>query len=193
MPRRSPCLALRASSVETLRHRTWGSKKIEKAAAPVALRIRRCCKLSRRSPCLALRASSVETLRHRTWSSKNIERRLAAPVGRCLETLLRSAPAFPLSGLACFLSGDLAPQDLRNSKKIEKAAALSPNVVDYLLLVLTKSKVGMIFPLHTSLFLPSFTRIVVILLLGFRVAENGKPRPRNNAFERQPLTRATYN
>jgi hypothetical protein len=31
---------------------------------------------------------------------------------------------FPLSGLACFLSGDLAPQDLWNSKKIEKAAAL---------------------------------------------------------------------
>ena len=81
MPRRSPCLALRASSVETLRHRTWGSKNIERRlAAPVALCIRRCCELSRRSPCLALRASSVETLRHRTWGSKNIERRLAAPV-----------------------------------------------------------------------------------------------------------------
>jgi hypothetical protein len=81
-----------------------------------------------------------------TWGSKNIERRLAAPVARSLETWLWIAPAFPLSGLACSLSGDLAPQDLWNSKKIEKAAALSPDVVDYLLLVvLTKFKVGMIF------------------------------------------------
>ena len=79
-----------------------------------------------------------------------------------------------MSGLAFFLSGDLAPQDLWNSKKIEKAAVLSPNFVDYLLLVLTKFKVGMTFPLHTPSFLPSYTRIVVILLLGFRVAENGK-------------------
>jgi hypothetical protein len=38
---------------------------------------------------------------------------------------------FSLSDLACFLSRDLAPQDLWNSKKIKKAAVLSPNVVDY--------------------------------------------------------------
>jgi hypothetical protein len=42
-----------------------------------------------------------------------------------------------LSGLACFLSGDLAPQDLWNSKKIEKAAVLSPNLVDYLLVLIS--------------------------------------------------------
>jgi hypothetical protein len=35
--------------------------------------------------------------------------------------------------LAFFLSGDLAPQDLWNSKKIEKAAMLYPKVDDYLL------------------------------------------------------------
>jgi hypothetical protein len=114
-------------------------------AAPVALRICKCCELSRRSACLALRASSVETLRHRTWGSKNIEKRFAAPVAHILKTLLWIAPAaFPLSGLAFFLSGDLAPQDLWNSRKIEKAAVLSPKVVDYLLVLLSKFKVGMI-------------------------------------------------
>jgi hypothetical protein len=66
-----------------------------------------------------------------------------------LETLLRIAPAFPLSGLACFLSGDLAPQDLWNSKKIEKAAVLSSIVVDYSLVILSKLKVGMILTPNT--------------------------------------------
>jgi hypothetical protein len=55
-----------------------------------------------------------------------------------------------LSGLAFFLSGDLAPQDLWNSKKIEKAAVLSPKVVDYLLVLLSKFKqVGMILTPNT--------------------------------------------
>jgi hypothetical protein len=128
-----------------------GSKKIERQlAAPVAPRIWRCCELPRRSARLALRPSSVETLRHRTCGSKKIERRLAAPVARILETLLWIAPAFPLSGLACFLSGDLAPQDLWNSKNIEKAAVLSPNLVDYLLLLISNFKVlAMIFNQYT--------------------------------------------
>jgi hypothetical protein len=68
--------------------------------------------------------------------------------------MLWIAPAFPLSGLACFPSGDLAPQDLWNSKKIEKAAALSPNVFDYYLLVLRKSEVGMIFTIYHGFFHP---------------------------------------
>jgi hypothetical protein len=55
-----------------------------------------------------------------------------------------------LSGLAFFLSGDLAPQDLWNSIKIEKAAVLSPKVVDYLLVLLSKFKqVGMILTPNT--------------------------------------------
>jgi hypothetical protein len=93
LPRRSACLALRTSSVETLRHRTCGSKKIERwFAAPVARRTQRCCKLSRRSACVALRASSVETLRHRTCGSKKIERRLAAPE---LRVFLRHGRGLP--------------------------------------------------------------------------------------------------
>jgi hypothetical protein len=55
-----------------------------------------------------------------------------------------------LSGLAFFLSGDLAPQDLWNSKKIEKAAVLSPNLVDCLLVLKSKFKVlAMIFNQYT--------------------------------------------
>jgi hypothetical protein len=97
LPRRSACLALRTSSVETLRHRTCGSKKIERwFAAPVARRTRRCCKLSRRSTCLALRASPVETLRHRTRGSKNIERRLAAPQLRVFGDIVADCPGVSL-------------------------------------------------------------------------------------------------
>ena len=122
----------------------WNSKNIEKAAAPVALRIRRCCKLSRRSPCLALRASfSGDLASQDLCGSKNIERRLQHLLlrvvfwRRCCELPRR----FSLSGLAFFLSGDLAPQDLWNSKKIEKAAVLSPNLVDYSLVLISKLKV----------------------------------------------------
>jgi hypothetical protein len=37
--------------------------------------------------------------------------------------MLRNAPAFPLSGLACFLSGDLASQDLGFEKYREAACS----------------------------------------------------------------------
>jgi hypothetical protein len=37
--------------------------------------------------------------------------------------MLQIVPAFRLSGLACFLSGDLASQDLSGSKNIERQLA----------------------------------------------------------------------
>lgn len=74
----------------------------------------------------------------RSCGPKNIERWLAAPIARILETGLWIALVIPLSGLVCFLSGDLAPHDLWNSKNIKKAAALSPKVVDYLSFLLSK-------------------------------------------------------
>jgi hypothetical protein len=58
--RRSACLALRASSVETLRQMTCCSKKIEQPYLQHPLRVfwRRCyCGLPRRFPCLVLRSS----------------------------------------------------------------------------------------------------------------------------------------
>ncbi len=39
--------------------------------------------------------------------------------------MLRNAPAFPLSGLACFLSGDLASQDLK-VRKISRGGLQHP-------------------------------------------------------------------
>jgi hypothetical protein len=138
MPRRFPCLALRASSVKTLRHRTCGIRKISRRLQHLLHCVfGDAVNCPGVPPCLALRASSVETLRHRTCVVRKISRGdLQHPLcvlfwRRCCELPRR----FSLSGLACFLSGDLAPQDLCNSKKIEKAAVLSPNpVVDYFLL-----------------------------------------------------------
>jgi hypothetical protein len=113
----------------------WNSKKIEKAAAPVARRTWRCCKLSRRFSLSGLACFlSGDLAPQDLWNSEKIERRLAAPELRVVWRHCCGLPRrFSLSGLACFLSGDLAPQDLWNSKKIEKAAVMSPNLVDYLL------------------------------------------------------------
>jgi hypothetical protein len=93
-------------------------------AAPIALRLWRCRALYLRSSCLALCTSSVETLRHRTCGLKKIERRLAAPAAHILERMLWIASAFYLSGLAYFLSGDLAPEDLWNSKKNQEGCSI---------------------------------------------------------------------
>jgi hypothetical protein len=163
--------------------------------------IRRCCDLPRRSACLALRTSSVETLRHRTcgrsrgaytyspgctaysellWIAPafrlsglayflsgdlashdlGFERRRAAPVAHILETMLWTAPAFPLSGLACFLSEDLAPQDLWNSKNIEKAAVLSPNIGFVFGDVVTCPGVSLVWPCVLPQWRPCVTGLV---------------------------------
>ncbi len=82
LPRRSACLALRTSSVETLRHMTWGSRC--GLQHPLRIFWRRCCGLPRRFPCLVLRASSVKTLHHRTCGIRKRSRRLQC----CLQTPL---------------------------------------------------------------------------------------------------------
>jgi hypothetical protein len=128
-----PCLVLRASSVETLHHRTCGirkrSRRLQHPLHGVLGVVANCPSVF---PCPVLRASSVGTLHHRTCGIRKRSRGgLQHPNCAYFETLLWIAPAFSLSGLACFLSGDLAPQDLWNSKKIEKATMLSPNIFYY--------------------------------------------------------------
>jgi hypothetical protein len=123
LPRRSACLALRTSSqwrpcVTGLAVRKRSRGGLQHPLHGVLGDVANCpgvplvwpCVLPQWRPCvtgLAVRKRSRGGLQHR--------------VPCILETLLWIAPASPLSGLAFFLSGDLAPQDMWKSKKIEKA------------------------------------------------------------------------
>jgi hypothetical protein len=150
VPRRSPCLALRASSVNTLCHRTWCSKNIERRLpAPAAPSVFgdavNCpgvplvwpCVLPQWRPCVT--GHGVR---------KNIERRLAATVAHgifwrhCCELPRR----FPCLVLRASSVETLHHRTCGIRKRSRRLQTLSPKVVDhYLLLVLlSKFKVRMI-------------------------------------------------
>jgi hypothetical protein len=97
MPRRFPCLALRASSVKTLRHRTCGIRKISRRLQhPLNCVFGDAVNCPGVPPCLALRASSVETLRHRTCVVRKISRGDLQHPLRCVFGDAVNCPGVPL-------------------------------------------------------------------------------------------------
>jgi hypothetical protein len=189
VPRRSPCLALRASSVETLCHRTWGSKNIERRLpAPVAPSAfgdaANCpgvplvwpCVLPQRRPCvtgLGVRKISRGGLQHplRMASFGDI-------VVNCPGVSLVWSCVLPqwrprATGLVEF------EKDREGCKRCLQKLL----IVDYyLLLLLSKFKVRTI-QIQTPLFLPSFTRSIVISSLFCEctrsLAESRRERPQS--------------
>jgi hypothetical protein len=102
----------------------------------------RCCKLSRRSACLALRTSSVETLRHRTCGSKKIERWFAAPSSVYFGDVVVDCPGVSLVW-PCVLPQrrPCTTGHVEVEKDREGCSVMSPNLVDYLLVLISKLKV----------------------------------------------------